>query len=137
MSQDRAKEQVKTVWNGNSPVEGILGAVRAKIAAPVDSAQVGEGQERRHGPQRRSGSGASHAPSGLALRQIRQSFLVGELDPSQPLLQLLARLNTVLWQNLPNKFPFQGYNVLGINRTMPFILFLRSKNWKFDTSKFH
>jgi len=86
MSQDRAKEQVKTVWNGNSPVEGILGAVRAKIAAPVDSAQVGEGQERRHGPQRRSSSGARYAPSGLALRQISQSLLIGQLYASQPLL---------------------------------------------------
>ncbi len=57
----------------NSPVEGILGAVRAKTAAPVNPAQVGEGQERRQGPQRRSGGGAGHATPGLALRQIRQS----------------------------------------------------------------
>jgi hypothetical protein len=96
VSQDRAKEQVKDILNLNSPVERILGAVRAKVAAPVNPAQVGEGQERRHGPQQCSGGGAGHAPSGLTLRQVRQSLLVSELDAGQPLLELLARLDTIL-----------------------------------------
>ncbi len=80
----------------NSPVEGIIGAVRAKVAAPVNPAQVSEGQERRQGPQGRSGGGAGHAPSHLALRQVRQGCFVIQLDPCQPLLQLMASLDTVL-----------------------------------------
>jgi hypothetical protein len=65
------------------------------MAPPVDASQVGQTQESDQGSQRAVCCGVVFHPR-LALRQGRLGIFVGELEPRQPVLQVLSRVYAVL-----------------------------------------
>ncbi|MFN9910887.1 MAG: hypothetical protein ACK56F_33080 [bacterium] len=65
------------------------------MAPPVNASQVGQTQERNQGSQRAESGRVGRHPH-LALRQVGLCLLVGELEPRQPVLQVLPRVYAVL-----------------------------------------